>query len=94
MKQARAPVVVVVVAVAAVAVVVVVAAYISRCWLDLWVMTKTKFCTFRAADKITETNEIIDTIEKNRQHKPIYKPKNTFFLLGSCLIFFSLNAFV
>ena len=65
MKQARAPVVVVVavaVAVAAVAVavaaavVVVVAAYISRCWLDLWVMTKTKFCTFRAADKITETN--------------------------------------
>ena len=61
MKQARAPVVVVV-AVAAVAVavaaaaVVVVAAYISRCWLDLWVMTKTKFCTFRAADKITETN--------------------------------------
>ena len=43
-------------AAAAVGVVVVVAAYISRCWLDLWVMTKTKFCTFRAADKITETN--------------------------------------
>ena len=62
MKQARAPVVVVAVAAVAVAaaaavgVVVVVAAYISRCWLDLWVMTKTKFCTFRAADKITETN--------------------------------------
>ena len=50
MKQARAPVVVVV------AVAVAVAAYMSRCWLDLWVMTKTKFCTFRAAEKITETN--------------------------------------